>query len=48
MKNSLNRFVPDGYKPFVGSDEYKNRNVDLLKKKDVERFYGVKRRIRPF
>ena len=33
MKNSLNRFVPDGYKPFVGSDEYKKQERRLIKEK---------------
>ena len=33
MKNSLNRFVPDGYKPFVGSDEYKKQERRLVKEK---------------
>lgn len=37
MKNSLNRFVPDGYKPFVGSDEYKKQERRLIKEKKTSK-----------
>ena len=37
MKNSLNRFVPDGYKPFVGSDEYKRQERRLIKEKKTSK-----------
>ena len=29
MKNSLNRFVPKGFKPFVSSDYYKTLNIEV-------------------
>jgi len=30
MKNSLNRFVPEGYKPYVSSSDYKNKERKLI------------------
>ncbi len=33
MKNSLERFVPEGYIPFSGSSEYKNRKIEKIKEK---------------
>ncbi len=33
MRNSLNRYVPNGFKPFVSSDEYKKKNKIVIKEK---------------
>ncbi len=33
MKNSLDRFVPEGYIPFSGSNEYKNKKAPKIKEK---------------
>ncbi len=33
MKNSLDRFVPDGFKPFVSSDDYKSHSRTTISKK---------------
>ena len=33
MKNSLDRFVPEGFKPFEGSGAYKNKKRKLIKEK---------------
>ena len=33
MKNSLGRFVPEGFKPFDGSGDYKNKKRKLIKEK---------------
>ena len=35
MKNSLNRYVPDGYSPFVSSSDYKNHKRKLVKEKST-------------
>ncbi len=35
MKNSLNRFVPDGYLPFVSADDYKCKQRKLIKEKEI-------------
>lgn len=33
MKNSLNRYVPEGYAPFTGSNDYKKREPRRIKEK---------------
>ena len=35
MINKLNRFVPEGYKPFVSSHDYKNYDRKLIKEKEI-------------
>ena len=35
MKNSLNRYVPDGYKAFVSSSDYKNHERKLISEKSI-------------
>ena len=35
MINKLNRFVPEGYKPFVSSHDYKNYDRKLIKEKET-------------
>ena len=35
MKNTLNRNVLEGYKPFISSNEYKNHNRVLTQEKSI-------------
>lgn len=35
MKNTLNRFVPEGYKPFVSSSDYNNHERVLIPEKSI-------------
>ncbi|MBR1983831.1 MAG: citrate lyase subunit alpha [Clostridia bacterium] len=35
MKNSLNRFVPEGFKPFLSSHDYKTKKINLIKEKQT-------------
>ena len=35
MLNSLNRFVPDNYKAFKSSDDYKNHKRKLIEEKSI-------------
>lgn len=44
MKNSLNRFVPKGFKPYISSDHYKTQNIEVLtptkRQKNKEIIFG--------
>ena len=33
MNNKVNRFVPEGYRPFVSSSDYQNKERKLIKEK---------------
>ena len=35
MENKLNRFVPEGYKPFISSSDYKNHERKLIEEKKI-------------
>ncbi len=41
MLNKLGRYVPDGYKPFEGSDAYKNSERILIEKKKPVKSFDV-------
>ena len=35
MVNKVNRFIPDGTKPFVSSSDYKNHERKLISEKSI-------------
>ena len=35
MVNKLNRFIPDNYKPYVSSHDYKNSKRVLIEEKKI-------------
>ena len=35
MINKVNRFIPNGYKPFISSHDYKNHERILIKEKSL-------------